>query len=1725
MDAKVKQMIKLIEEDADSFARRAEMYYKKRPELMKLVEEFYRAYRALAERYDHATVVLRQAHRTMAETFPNQVPCVLVDDTPPVSLSEPRTPDMPSIRALVNPDELEEDLLGFSSSQLNAFKRNGASTEESGTGTGRKGLKQLKDIFGNQAKFAEGKARKGLNFYDVEEKEHGIQNSGSHDFKVRVPSESDRVSKAELEIVTLKNALAKLEVEKEASLLHDQHSLERLSNLELEVSHAKGDSAGLSERASKAELEVQNLKEAIAKLETEREANFLQYQQCLDKISNLENNIFLAQKDAGELNQRASEAETEAQSLKEDRARLEAEKEAALVQHKQFLEKISDLEEKLRQAEEGANGFYERAEETEREVENLRQTIIKLTAEKEAAAVQYQQCLERISILEHKLACAEEEVLKLNSKINDGIAKFKDAEGRCLLLERSNQTMHTELEILSQKMAAQSEEFAEKQKELGRLWTCIQEERLRFMEAETAFQTLQHVHSQSQEELRTMAAELQTRAQMLQGLEVRNQNLQNEVEQVKAENKSLGEVNLTSTLTVQNLQDEISRLRETVEKLEAEVELRVDQRNALQQEIYCVKEEINGLNKKHQVIVGQVESIGLSQETFGSSVKDLQEENVRIKEDCERERGEKVAVLEKLETMEKLIEKNALLENSLSDLNVELEGIREKVKGLEELLESLLADKSSLVSEKTTLVSELQVATDNLVKLTEKNNMLESSLLAANAELEGLRLTLKSLEASYLSLENEKSDLVTAKESLISDLDITWKRLVDLEKSFAELEENYLGLEKEKESTVNEAKELWVHLDDQKKEYASFVQLSQSQLAVMESKICLLEEQAQCRNKDYEEVLGKTVNAQMEVFLLQRCVHDLEEKNLSLLLECQKLLQASKLSEKLISELKSEKNEQEVEVKSLFDQIKVLRTGLHQVLKTIEPETCEWYEQRAEQDQTLLKYVIDRLQETEDFLLKNQQLVIENSILATLIREMQVGVANLVMAKNTVDQELRTRTEQLLVSQSESQKVVEMNEDLRLKVLKGGRKEEVLKFEMKNLQGLLLDSQGACRNLQEENRKVLDEQKLLMKSVLDLEEEKHRLEEENCMGFLEIVCQGTFSLVLKDIIFDKSQEIEELNENLDELNKTNDSLKEKAKLMEVDLDRLHAIEDEKTELHEMVEDLQWKCHENEAVRADQEKRIMKLSGDYNQQGKEVECIHEEKQKLETELCKLHGEYMQTKSREECLNHELQKERNEIEVWESQAAALFGELQLSAIREAIFEAKGHELGEECEDLKDEICEKAVEIDRLKERLCALQGENGELEKKMTAYVCGLISLKDCLASLENHALPHATSNEVDEKAKEHASSVYAEGHQQISEDQNASVPGGLVDLQELQIRIRAIENAVMEKERLVMLENSNANSKLEDSIRQIEKLKSRSSFRRERVEMGKQKKTHEITAEENEDVMTKDIMLDQMSECSSYRISRRGTIEPGDQMLEMWETADQDSSIDLAVGKTRKLTTAPSRKKHNREHPSSESLVVKEVGVDKLEISKRFSGSRQEGSEKKILERLDSDAQKLTNLQITVQDLKRKVKISENSKKGKGMEFDSVKDQLEESEEAIMKLFDVNRKLSNSAGDYSTSFEEKSSLAPDESGTLRRRKISEQGRRVSEKIGRLQLEVQKLQFLLLKLDDGNKSRVKTRITERKTRVLLRDYLYGKTRTSPKRRKGHFCACVQPTTKGD
>ncbi|URE49320.1 hypothetical protein MUK42_14008 [Musa troglodytarum] len=73
-------MLKLIEPDADSFAKRAELYFKRRPELISYVEDAFKAYRSLADRYDHISGELHKANHTIATAFPERVQYAMLED-------------------------------------------------------------------------------------------------------------------------------------------------------------------------------------------------------------------------------------------------------------------------------------------------------------------------------------------------------------------------------------------------------------------------------------------------------------------------------------------------------------------------------------------------------------------------------------------------------------------------------------------------------------------------------------------------------------------------------------------------------------------------------------------------------------------------------------------------------------------------------------------------------------------------------------------------------------------------------------------------------------------------------------------------------------------------------------------------------------------------------------------------------------------------------------------------------------------------------------------------------------------------------------------------------------------------------------------------------------------------------------------------------------------------------------------------------------------------------------------------------------------------------------------------------------------------------------------------------------------------------------------------------------------------------------------------------------
>ncbi|KAK6141360.1 hypothetical protein DH2020_024910 [Rehmannia glutinosa] len=1654
MDVKVKSMIKLIEEDADSFARRAEMYYKKRPELMKMVEDFYRAYRALAERYDHATGVIRHAHRTMSEA---QLPMMFGDDSPAsyVSGTDPRTPDMST--------------------------PNGEFADDSDSCSGRKTLKQFNDSLRPVER-----VRRGLNFDEAEEKEQIKHINGNNHVK---DLKSDHESDSE-EIIVLKEALAKLEAEKEAGLVQYQQSLDKLSQLESEISKTKEDF-----RVLKSKLQ--------------------DYQQCVDRISNLE-------EDAQKLNERANTAETEAQSLKGELDKLAVEKDAALNQYMQSLEIISNLENKLRVTTEVAARLKERAEKAESEVEILRQTISKLTEEKEAAALQYQQCLEMISSLEHKLTCANEEAKRLNVEIDTGASKLKGAEEQCLLLERSNQSLHSELESLMLKLGTQNQELTEKQKELGRLWACVQEERLRFVEAETAFQTLQHLHAQTQEELRAMASELQNRAQLLKVAETQNHSLQDEVVKVKESHKHLDELNASSALSIKDMQNEISSLMESKGKLVEEVELRLDQRNALQQEIYCLKEELNYLNKKHLSILDQVDAVGLNPESLGSSVKELQDENSCLKETCQRESNDKAALLEKLVILEQLIEKNTLLETSLSDLNAELEAVRGKIEALEQSCQSLLKENSTLLDEKATLMTQLQETNKNLEKLSENNTVLESSLANVHHQLEAFKAKSKILEDSCQLLVNEKAVLISENDSLTSQLETAQTRLEDLGKVYAELEGRCINMEKEKESTLHKVEQLQMSLDVKSQEHANYIKMSETQFSGLEAKMCLLQEECQRNKRELDQVLDSAIDNEIEIFVLRTTAQALEEDNCSLIRKNQKLLEESHLSEKKISQLEQKNLEQQFEIRSFSDQASSLRAGTWQLLKVLDiAEDCAC-EDKAEQDQVYVIRLLNKLQTMKKSLCKAEEENLEWAVELSVL--------------------------------GEASTLLETNEELRSKLREGECNRDALVTQVEDLNLKLMNMQGTCEVLQREKSEISEEKRSLTDNVLHLEGKNNVLEEENhalCGKMLDL---ENLSVIFRSVMDEKFMVLRELGDDRNKLHEMNAALMGKLDLTEERLEeskfenlnlkerlqktegefmgvatvrdqlsfeiengkkvlhqmalelyeaeeKISQVEKEKLELNETVEDLKMECNEVQMAGGHQENQILKLSADNDHLSRENNFLHEASKKLEVDLQKLHCEHNMKKVQEENLHFELQKKINEINELETQAASVFDQ-------------------NEC--LKAELAACGPEIESLKECVSSLENhtdihikfqnpENEEVQVFLNLNTLNIWQLANVTLS-NSSELDNAYSSINKLNYVAYAIDDIHLGAQAmndpresiLNEDNKSTTPNRLSGLRDLRVRLQAIVKAAIEIKELMVQENTDLHSKLDDTTRQLELLQSENGrYRRNR------RPTSEITEADNA-LLTKDIVLDQISDGSSYGLSKRQPVDSDNQIVELWETADPDGTVGLTVSKSKKIIDSTdfrrlkSMRKQKSTFSTSDALIV-----DKLEISKRSNESFQDGNNRKVLERLDSDVQKLANLQITVQDLKRTLEVTEKGKRGKAViECEALKGQLEEAEIAIMKLFELNGRLMKSVDDrsFSSSFD-----IEGDGSSARRRRVSEQARRMSEKIGRLQLEVQRLQFVLLKMDEG-----KNKMSETKRRILLRDYLYGGGRTGQRRKKTQFCA---------
>ncbi|KAK7343607.1 hypothetical protein VNO77_12487 [Canavalia gladiata] len=1780
MDAKVKAMIKLIEEDADSFARRAEMYYKKRPELMKLVEEFYRAYRALAERYDHATVELRQAHKTMAEAFPNQEHYLLTDDSPCGSSgpeAEPHTPEMPHpIRALLESVDLQKDAFGFSSIQ-NTSKKNGGSFEESDNGLSRKGLKQLNEIFG----FSQLSAEK-------------------QNVKTQNHSESEHAERAVSEVQALKKALEDIQSDKDSIFLQYQNSLEKLSEMERQLNKAQKDAGGLDERASKAEIEIKILKEALVELKSEKDAGLVQYNLCLERIASLETMLSLAQLDAKGNDERAAKAETEAKNLKQELATLEGEKDAGLLQYKQCLEKISVLEAKITLSEENSRMLNEQIEKSELEVKSLRKSLAELNEEKEAVAAQYKQCLQKISTMESELLQAQEISERLNREIKIGAEKLKTVEQHCDMLEKSNRSLQLEADDLLRKISMKDQKLMEKHTELERLQSMMHEEHSRFLQVESTLHTLQKSYSQSQEEQRSIALELKHGLQLLEDLELSKQGFKEEMQQIVEENRSLHELNFSSTKSIENQQMEISKLKEIKEKLEREFAGKVEESNLLQQVSHQIKDEIQGLNNRYQAILEELGSVGFSPKSFAASVKDLQKENSMLKEACKMEQDEKEALRDKSKDMDKLLSENAFMESSLSSLNDELDGLRDTVKKFQEACHVLQEEKSIIVGEKSALLSQLQVITESMHKLLEKNALLEKSLSDAKIELEGLRAKSSSLEEFCNLLNNEKHNLLNERSFLVSQLESVEAKLGNLEKRFTKLEEKYSDMEKDKESKVNQVEELHALLLAQKEKHANHKHSSEARMENLENLVHRLQEERRLGKVEFEEELDKAVNAQVEMFILQKCVEDVEQKNLGLLIECQKHIEASKFSDKIISELENENLMQQMELEFLLDEVRKFKMGIHQVFGALQVVPDGAHDKGVKQEEMPILHILNNIEGLKGSFVKIQeekhQLLLENSVLLTVLSQQESEGEELESKTRTLEQEFENTREQHAMLQKVKLELLEMNKQLRSEVTKGEEKENALKSKLESLHVELVDLQRTNLVFQEENCKLLEEKNSLLESVLDLKDAKCAAEQENCVILHDAFTLKTLSLVYESFLTEKileqkalalhlndlhcmnsdlkqelgllrkkfevkevendflKESVERMDKDLQDAKNENDHLncqiessehvleKKKAELLEMD-ERLKAAETLNTEFCRNIEKLKMEKQQSKLIHENLERQILELSEGCMNHKKEIELLNEANRSLQSEMTSLRHEVEQQRAREETLSSELLDKTNEFELWEAEAATFYFDLQISSISEALLENKVNELTGVCMRLEDESAAKSLEIRQMTERVGLLESEIGGLKGQLSAYTPVISSLKEDFASLEHNILRRTNTVSVvcNQKRKDAIieTGLQENGYQSLTENKGTSIPDGVSDLLSMKVRIRAVENSMVEEiERHVKEENltTKANPRALSKVPNVEVSPYIENDNRKVEKVLKDESTCGLnlwrTKSENGSLM-KDIPLDHISDNPASKNCRRENSGTDDQMLELWETAEQDCYDSSMVSEAMKQNSVPtedaitSHQSDNSvkyQNTSSELEVEKELGVDRLQLSRSIKERTQDGKRRKILERLASDGQKLTVLKTTVQDLKMQMETKKRSKKGDDTEYETVKRQIEEVEGALVKLLDTNDQLTKDLEETAPSLNRENSAELEKSRHAQRKRVTEQARKGSEQIGRLQYEVQNIQYVLLKLVDEKKNKGKNRFSG-KTVVLLRDFIQSGKKSSKRRSKGCFCGCSRPSTNED
>ncbi|KAH9290621.1 hypothetical protein KI387_034738, partial [Taxus chinensis] len=715
MDSNIKAMLKLIEEDADSFAKRAEMFYKKRPELVHLVEEFYRAYRALAERYDHISGELRLVHYTIAEAFPNQMQHVLPADFPQASFlewaSDQSFESPQKTKNLFDIDEMPKSNSGqkvASPFQMhNRAVPSSYATEDASEVAKSHGLKQVNEII--------------TEYRILEKRVLHLQEELNH-----VQSEKQKMKEDSLSQVEQINSLEEKQL----------FSLKKRNKKLHEEGHLQDD----SEEHQNLRTEIQNLKVGTQNTNQEsiekgiQSVDFsLQNGARDDKILSLQNELYQQQRENNRLGalvmegvKQVEKAEEEAQTLHMALSKSHEEKESLILQYQ------------------NDHNLFQTSENREKDSQV-------------------------------RLALVEEENKKLKEDLSAAALHLKVMEEKAHNLENEKNAVQLEMGRIIQKTSFLIEELTSMRNEEQNLRIRLQDETADSRRIDTALKSCQQALIQSQEQQRLLTAEIRVGTERLKDADKRIKYLEGEISQHQKQNGNLVEQISSASMSIENLEEEISKLKHELTDLLNEVAFRVDQRNALQQELYCLQEERNDLERRLRTIKMQIEQLGLDPKNLQSSFFSLQEDNHKLRERCRKYEDEHLTMVNIAKRMDdELVERNKVVEDLVSSHAKEVESLKVDMKKLKSSFQDLQEEKLMLIAESEQQNKQRSNLESSLHDFQKRFSLLERDNLDLKGELENTLGHVGHLngQLQFSQSEKERAEYeITACRSQISDLE------------------------------------------------------------------------------------------------------------------------------------------------------------------------------------------------------------------------------------------------------------------------------------------------------------------------------------------------------------------------------------------------------------------------------------------------------------------------------------------------------------------------------------------------------------------------------------------------------------------------------------------------------------------------------------------------------------------------------------------------------------------------------------------------------------------------------------------------------------------------------------------------------------------------------------------------------------------------------------------